>query len=340
MSVTAENALEKMPVPGLRRYLSTFASVMLLGIALLGELVKHDFLSTKDRDVSYRDLGGRRILQIQDEDVFYSNVGNSIAATKTADIVFLGPSFVSFAVDRHTLQSSPLLDRLKIYNMAFIGVRSGEFSRLVINRWDIHPPLWIINVDDQILHFFSDDLNLTIRDEKTPIAAVQRSWVKGHLTVLGRDIRWRIEDLIAAIKAGHLSPAGLYRNVSNGDILLGENPQYVATDHKPMLLARDPDCHTNPTVVEYAREFLKEAGGNVVFMLVPHSQFCARQAAELATALSVELIMPLLDGLTTIDGGGHLDKKGAEKFTSYLAAELLKTQAFKRAFAGKFDNLK
>src|SRR6267154_1576325 len=175
MLTTAKNALENKPAPGVRRYLLLFASIVLLGMALLGELVRHDFFSTNDGDASYRDLGGRRIPQIQDEDVFYSNVGDAIASTKTADIVFLGPSFVSFAIDRNTLQSSPLLGRLKIYNMAFVGVRSGEFSRLVINRWDIRPPLWIINVDDQVEHFFSDDLNLTLGPEKTPIAAVQRN---------------------------------------------------------------------------------------------------------------------------------------------------------------------
>jgi hypothetical protein len=344
MSVTAKNALENKPAPGVRRYLLLFAGIVLLGMALLGGLVRHDFFSTNDGDASYRDLGGRRIAQIQDEDVFYSNVGDAIASTKTADIVFLGPSFVSFAIDRNTLQSSPLLGRLKIYNMAFIGVRSGEFSRLVINRREIHAPLWIINVDDQVEHFFSDDLNLTIGAVKTPIAAVRRSQAKGYLTVVGRDVRWWIEELIAAITAikggGHYSPAGLYRNVSNGDIVLTDNPSYVANDHKPIVLARDPDCHTNPTVVEYARKFLKEVGGNAVFMLVPHSHACVRQAAELATALNVELITPSFDGITSLDGGGHLDKKGAEKFTSYLAAELVKTQAFKRAFAGKLDNLK
>jgi hypothetical protein len=338
MSVTDKNALENKPAPGVRRYLLILASVLLMGMALLGEDMKHSFFSTLGADAIYRDLGGRLVPQVQDQDVFYDNVGNSIAATKTADVVFLGPSLVSFAIDRNSLRSSPSLDRLKIYNMAFIGVRSGEFSRHVINRWNIHAPLWVINVDDQVEHFFSDNLNLTIGAQETPIAAVRRSRVKGYLAVVGREIRWQIEQLIWAVYTGHYSPAGLFRSVSNGDILLAENPGYVAS-HEPMLLARDPDCHTNPTVVEYARRFLKEIGGNVVFMLVPHSHACARQAAELAGALNVELIPPRFDGFTTLDGGGHLDKKGAERFTSYLAAELVKTRAFKRAFAGKLDNL-
>jgi len=105
-----------------------------------------------------------------------------------------------------------------------------------------------------------------------------------------------------------------------------------------MISARDQGCHTNPEVVDYARAFLKQAGGRVVFTLVPHSQSCLGQASELARALNVELIAPPFDGLTTVDGGGHLDKRGAEKFTSYLAAELIKTEAFKQAFSARISS--
>ena len=130
-----------------------------------------------------------------------------------------------------------------------------------------------------------------------------------------------MEDLVAAVEQGHYSPAGLfglYRNVSDGDMLLSSNPAYLANDNKPMRLARDPNCHTNPGVVGYARNFLNEIGGNVVFTLVPHSQSCVRQAAELANALNVELIAPPFDGLTTVDGGGHLDRNGAENSRAIL----------------------
>jgi hypothetical protein len=354
LPVVVENVIEIKPAAGLmRRYLLSLASALVLAGSLLliafsfvsyDGGVTHDHFSeiAKEGDANwYRDFGGRHIPQIQDQDIFYSNVGHSVASTKAADIVFLGPSFVSYAVDTGTLQSSPLLGRLKIYNMAFVGLRGGEFSRRVINRWSIRVPLWIINVDDQFVHFFSDDLNVTLGPEKLPIAAVQRNRIRGYLTVVGRNIRWRTEDLVAALQQGHYSLSGLfglYRNVSNGDMLLGSNPAYLANDNKPMRLARDPNCHTNPNVVDYARNFLNEIGGNVVFVLVPHSQACVRQAAELANALNVELIAPPFDGLTTVDGGGHLDKKGAEKFTSYLAAELVKTTAFKKAFAGKLGD--
>jgi hypothetical protein len=340
----------------LRRYLLALASAIVLSTLLIlvaFELIcsdggaRHDFFSEiiKDGDADwYRNFGGRQIPQIQDEDIFYSNVGQTIASAKSADIVFLGPSFVSYALDRETLEASAQLHELKIYNMAFVGIRGGEFSRLVITRWGIRPPLWIINIDDQFVHFFSSDLNLTLGPEKIPIAAIQRSWMRGWLTVVGRDLRWRVEDINAAYQQGSysLTPPffGLYRNVSNGDMLLDANPAYIASGNKPMRLARDENCHTNPSVVTYARKFLQEVGGNVVLTLVPHSQSCLQQARELAEALNVELIAPPFDGLTTVDGGGHLDKNGARIFTSYVTRELVKTAAFRRAFAGRLDDPK
>ncbi|WP_240535661.1 hypothetical protein [Bradyrhizobium sp. STM 3809] len=280
----------------------------------------------------YRDFGGQHIPQIQDQDIFYSNIGSSVAAAKAADVVFLGPSFVSYAIDRQTLQVSDRLDRLKLYNMAFVGIRGGEFSRRVIARWNIRAPLWVINVDDQFAHFFSRDLNVTLGPQKVPLAAATRDRLRGYLTVIGRNLRWRIEDVVSAAHTGHFSDSGLYRSVSTGDMALDVNPSYVASNNKPMLSARDQACDTTAEIIAYARTFLKEIGGRVVFMLVPHSQSCVRQAEQLARALDVELIAPPFDGLTTVDGGGHLDRRGAEKFTSYLAAELVKTRAFKEAF--------
>jgi len=346
MSTLTETAPETMPTArNIYRYMlivvGTALAMMLLFLLAISSLpsddnaARSDYFSQIARDGAaswYRNFGGRYIPQIQDQDIFYSNVGSSVAAAKEADIIFLGPSFVSYAVDRDTLRASALLDRLKIYNMAFVGIRGGEFSRRVIERWNIRAPLWIINVDDQFVHFFSSDMNVTLGPQKQPIDAVRRNRIRGYLTVIGRNVRWRIEDMRARYRDGGFSQTGIYRNVANGDMAVEANPAYLASDNKPMVSARDQGCHASPEVIDYARKFLKEIGGRVVLTLVPHSQSCLGQATELAKALNVELIAPPFDGLTTVDGGGHLDKRGAEVFTKYLAAHLVKSEAFKQAF--------
>jgi hypothetical protein len=141
------------------------------------------------------------------------------------------------------------------------------------------------------------------------------------------------------LRDGHFSQTGIYRNIEDGDMAVDVNPAYLADNNKPMLSARDQECHIDPEVIDYARAFLNAIGGHAVLTLVPHSQSCRGQAAELAKALDVELITPPFDGLTTVDGGGHLDKNGARIFTSYLARELVKTVAFQRVFAGRMGGL-
>jgi len=315
-------------------YLTVYSIVILVGLALVAVEMKRNFFSIRGWPAVYRDLGGRTVPQMQDEDVFYSNVGTSVAAARASDIVFLGPSLVSFAIDRGTLDAAPVLSKLKIFNMSFIGVRSGEFSRRVITRWNIHPPLWVINVDDQVLHFFSDDMNFTFGSIESPIEAADRGWLKGQLSVVARDLKWHFEDIGVALETGHYQPTGLYRKASNGDFVLTHNAQYN-TGNYAITMIRGPDCHANAAIIDYARRFIEDIGGNVVFTLIPSSQSCVQQAAELAAALNVELIAPPADGITSMDAGGsHLDKKGAEKFTAYLASHLVKTRAFERAFGG------
>jgi hypothetical protein len=73
----------------------------------------------------------------------------------------------------------------------------------------------------------------------------------------------------------------------------------------------------------------------VVLTLVPHSQYCPAQARELAKALGVEIIIPPDTGYTTIDGGGHLDRKSAFKFTSFVMSQLAKSEAYANAFGAR-----
>ena len=44
--------------------------------------------------------------------------------------------------------------------------------------------------------------------------------------------------------------------------------------------------------------------------------------------------------MTTVDGGGHLDRNGAERYTSFLVREIVKTEAFKQAFPNRFSATK
>lgn len=325
----------------IRRYFGIIALAIgllvifaLLGYSRFAELtIGHNPfapITLKGKPDWYRDYGGRYVSEIQDQELFYHNIGGSVAAAKQADIVILGPSFVSYAFDRSVLHKFATEHGLKIYNMSFIGIRGGEFSLGVIERWNIRPKLWVINVDDQFIHFFSRGMDLTLGPKTQVIPATQHGRLQGFINVAGQNFRWRIEDWIA----GQENP-GIARNVTNGDVLLDGNPRYLATDNKPIPFDFGRGCHAGAATIEIAKDYLKRIGGQVVLTLVPHSQACQQQARELAAALGVELIVPPFVDFSSIDGGGHLDKKSATKFSNYFFESLLNSGAFNRI---KSDN--
>ena len=97
----------------------------------------------------YQDLAGNHVTEIQDQDLFFHDIGRSIDYARRADIIILGSSLVSFALSEEVIRER--LEKpygLKFYNMAFVGVASGEFSRRIIEKYGLRPRLWIINADD------------------------------------------------------------------------------------------------------------------------------------------------------------------------------------------------
>jgi hypothetical protein len=280
----------------------------------------------------YRDYGGRSRPDINDHDLFYHAIGDSVASAKASDIVILGPSFTSAAFSPQSLQQFTIASGLKVYNMSFGGVRGGEFSRRVIKRWRIHAPLWIINVDDQSVHFFSRNTDWSRGSHHEPIDTLRISRPRGYLRVLGRNLRWRLEDAYAQLSGDGASNVGVYRSSSTGDVMHDFNVRYNANDNPALVIHRDQTCHADSAAVEIARQFLRDLGGVAVFILVPHSEYCTMQARELGRELGVEVILAPPEGYTSLDNGGHLDNRSAVIFTDFVMSRLVETAAFARAF--------
>jgi hypothetical protein len=127
MSTLVEIIAESIPIArAIYRCLLAFVgiglSVALLFLFAVSSLSSYDNSATPDyfsqiaRDGAsswYRNFDGRYVPQIQDHDVFWNNIGSSVAAAKSADIIFLGLSLVSYAIDRDTLRASPLFEALR-----------------------------------------------------------------------------------------------------------------------------------------------------------------------------------------------------------------------------------
>src|SRR5215475_10358059 len=84
-------------------------------------------------------------LTIQDQDIFFHGIGHSIDNARQADIIFLGQSTLIYGLDWRLFDEFELKHHLRMFNMGFAGVDSGEFSRRIIRKFDLQPKLWIIN---------------------------------------------------------------------------------------------------------------------------------------------------------------------------------------------------
>jgi hypothetical protein len=284
-----------------------------------------------DSSVWYRDMGGRSVAEIQELDLFYHNIGPSIAEAKRADIILLGPSFMLYAMDAEELRAFGKRHGLKIYNMAFFGVRSGRFTRELIERWSLHPKLWIINVDDNFDHFFSTSPNMWWfgSSGSVPIPAMIHDRFVGWRNVARRNLRWRLEDANASILEGQ-TPAdhSVYRRIDDGSVYLDHDPRFRATDNKTIDVVREPACHTNPDIISIGRNYLASIGSEAILTLVPNNTWCPLQAIELGKELNKEVILPPNAKYSTVDNGGHLDHVSAVSLTRYLLDNLEKSAAF------------
>jgi hypothetical protein len=200
----------------------------------------------------YLDLAGDYVSEIQDQDLFFHNIGRSIDNVRDADIVILGSSLVAFALSEDVIRDR--LEKpygLKFFNMSFVGVASGDFSRQIIEKYHLHPRLWIINADDGGGggNFFSRNLTRAFGPDVKAIPAVQHGRLKAYYDVVRRNLRWKLEDATVGMR-NRLLPASktvipsFFRSDESGATDMSGFPGFLADDNPPVKMTRDPDCHT------------------------------------------------------------------------------------------------
>ena len=284
----------------------------------------------------YQDLAGDYVTEIQDQDLFFHDIGRSIDHVREADIVILGSSLVAFALSEEVIRDR--LEKpygLKFFNMSFVGIASGELSRQVIEKYHLHPRLWIINADDGGGggNFFSRNLTRAFGADVKAIPAVQHGRARAYYDVVRRNLRWRLEDATAGVRNWLLIPSktvipGFSRSDESGATDMSGFPGFLADDNPQVKMTRDPDCHTTPEVIAAAREFVRSLGAPVVLTLIPNFHGCLTQLREIADATGVEIALPARTDYSSWDKGGHLDRNGAAEFTRDLVSALEKTVAF------------
>ena len=162
--------------------------------------------------------------EIQDQEIFFNNIGHSIENAQQAERYILGTSTVLFGIDWRLFEAFEKKHHIKMYNMAFAGIGSGAFSLRLIEKWNFHPKLWIIHADMYqnkfIYSFFYMSLP-TGGSFRAPGDAVKTGWLPAYLHVIGRNIRWRFE-----MARGQLQHE-LYRSAVTGNWFLDNWPNQM-----------------------------------------------------------------------------------------------------------------
>ncbi|MGJ4962413.1 hypothetical protein [Bradyrhizobium sp. HKCCYLRH3061] len=334
--------------PAITRYLSTLISAAIatvLGLAALslaigGPLSKIDHLGQIPLDGDYgfyRNYGDWMSREIQDRDILYNAIGQSIEHARQADIILLGHSMVLWGFDPAQLRTFERKHGVKIYNMGSAGDASGEFLRRVVTRWQLKPKLWILNADDKDGNFFDVKLeDQGMSGSGSAAQVVRHNRLKGYFTVVIRNTRWRIQQYLAShlpapIVSVLLPGPGLqlWRNIGSGDLYLDRMPHYLDDTHNPSIdVKRDQNCPASADEIGKAKTFVASIGGTSALMLVPYWGFCPLRVQQIAQSLGADVIIPAKTAYTSADGGGHLDRDGARAFTADFLKDLERLPSF------------
>lgn len=285
----------------------------------------------------YRNYSHMATREMQDRDILYNGIGESIENLRKADIVILGHSVLQFAIRSELIDEFQKKHNVRIFNLTNPGVASGEFARRLIRKWKINPKIWLINADDHPALFFSpvpDDFFTTGRN--SALKVVETGRLQAYLQVATRGIRWRLEDTLVTHGPSWLKHAPYpfmdhaamtSRNIETGNFNLDRTNGYLGGG--PLIKElRDKPCPVTDQEVGWAKEYLASIGSTPVLTLVPYDTWCPQRLPDIADALGVESFMPDHSNFSAFDGR-HMTKEGAIAYTTYMLAELEQTRAFK-----------
>jgi hypothetical protein len=269
--------------------------------------------------------------EMQDLDLFFHGIGNSIRNVQRADVIFLGASRPLAALDWQIFESFAQNHRVAMFNMAFGGVVSGEFAQAIIHKWQLRPKLWVIDVvatNSPTTSFFyglSQEGSERLPQTRAIRELMRYSWFTAYANVVRRNLAWRITH------ATGTPNASFYRSTTSGNWNLDKFPPRLAANPTIAAPGEQP-CPASADEVAAARKFVEEIGGSVVLTQIPSVHSCDARVRELAAAISAPAFTVGDRTLfTTFDGGGHLDGPSASKYSKAFFAWFEQQEVFRRA---------
>lgn len=262
-------------------------------------------------------------LKILDTDIFLHGIGRSIDHARSAEVLFLGTSRVVFGLNWRVFDEFAREHQLKMFNMAFAGVMSEEFSKLLIRKWQLKPRLWVIDVYADATNSFTSSFFDQYVGGNEGQSMSRPGKIAAYINVAMTDFRWRLK-----MAFGLTGPAS-YRSDETGNWYNDRWPNYLLTS-LPKMGKGKTDCPADPREISAVRELVAELGGDVVLTQIPSIFSCRQRIREIADAIGVPYFAPDPTGYSTTDGGGHLDGISSARYSKEFFSWLEKTEPFQR----------
>ncbi len=271
--------------------------------------------------------------EIQDHDIFYHGIGNSIHNAQQADIILLGSSHAVFAADWRLFDAFARKYHLKIFNLAFAGIPNGEFALRIIRKWDLQPKMWIIDLlalpGDIKTSFFYPSLQSPAFRTSVLAPVVSYSRLHAFKNVVGLNIKWRLKRAL-----GLQNPMSAYRSAVTGNWYLDDWLGYGSDKNPRIKVTVNQVCPAPAGEVDDAKRYVRALGGGaLVLTQVPSRVSCDQRVYELASALNVPAFTVDATQFSSWDGGGHLDGVSARKYTTMFFAWLEQRPEFRDRFS-------
>jgi hypothetical protein len=236
---------------------------------------------------------------------------SAIRSLQTADVVFLGNSRMQFAFSTHTVDEYFSKNHISYYIFGFGYEESNEFAEQLIRKYHVRPKSYIINADP----FFLDKLSDPAIELENASYLVWATYMFKFMFVENQrlicDVPWLCTKSKQAIYRVAANGAWIWQDYWFPGTLVGR----PVTGARLKSLTEDELSHAKAI----AGKFAARAGVSpecIILTGVPSLiNNSEAVAAEIANAANLQVVLPHVDGLSTLDMS-HLSAESAERWSS------------------------
>jgi hypothetical protein len=241
------------------------------------------------------------------------------SSIRTADVIFLGNSMGQAAFSSKALRDYFDDRNIRFFVMGFGHGELSPFALAVWKKWRPSPKLLVINADP----FFGDGIS-------PPAREAMRGRPEFLLRLVLKMLFQRVHRAVCFMPwhACSQRDRGTFRSATNGQWnWIDPRVARRSVPVDPSVARKLPQEYVDRAKV-LGEPFIADVGVSrdcIVFTATPNSLLNSEEIAEqVAAALQIRLILPAIDGLSTMDGA-HLNPASAEIWSSRLIEEMTPT---------------